>query len=64
VGTSTSLHKYLAAESLLDDGVFLQVTVNREEFLKIRERPRIPVTSKTDGQHFKPKYAELKNIAP
>ena len=30
----------------------LQVTVNREEFLKLRGQTRIPVLSERDGEHF------------
>jgi len=36
------------------DGGFLQVTENMEEFRKFRGRNRIPLISKRDGQHFKP----------
>jgi hypothetical protein len=32
---STSLHKWLAAETDLVDGEFMQVAVNREEFQKL-----------------------------
>jgi hypothetical protein len=51
---SMSLHTRLVAETHLADGEFLQVAVNREEFLKLRGRTRIPVVSKRNGQHFKP----------
>jgi hypothetical protein len=51
---SMSVHTRLAAETHLADGEFLQVAVNKEEFLKLREKTRIPVVSKRDGQHFKP----------
>jgi hypothetical protein len=44
----------LAAETHLADGEFLQVAVNREEFLKLRGRTQIPVIFKRDGQHFIP----------
>ena len=50
----TSLHKWLAAETHLADGEFLEVAVNREEFLKLRRRTRVPVICNRDGQHFKP----------
>jgi hypothetical protein len=33
---SKSLHTRLAAETHLADGEFLQVAINREEFLKLR----------------------------
>lgn len=59
----TSLHKRLAAETHLADGEFLEVTVNREEFLKLRRRTRIPVISKRGGQHIKPGQTEMKNSA-
>jgi hypothetical protein len=48
------VHTRLAAETHLADGEFLQVAANREEFVKLRGKTRIPVASKTDGQHFKP----------
>jgi hypothetical protein len=44
----------LAAETHLADGEFLQVAVNREEFLKLRGRTGIPVISKREWQYFKP----------
>jgi len=44
------LHIWLAAETHLADGELLQVAVNREEFLKLRGRSRMPVVSKRDGQ--------------
>jgi hypothetical protein len=40
---STSLRTRLAAETDLADGEFLEVALNREEFLKLRGRTRIPV---------------------
>jgi hypothetical protein len=52
---STFLHTWLEAEKHLVDGEFLQVAVNREEFLKLRGRTRIPVISKTDGLRVKAK---------
>jgi hypothetical protein len=58
-----SVHTRLAAETHLADGEFLQVAVNREEFLKLRGRTRIPVVSKRDGRHFKTEYTEIKNKA-
>jgi hypothetical protein len=39
------------------------VTVNREEFQKLRERTRLSVTAKKDRQHFKQKQTEIKNNA-
>jgi hypothetical protein len=57
----TSLHEWFAAETHLADGEFSEVAVNRKEFLKLRERPRIPVISKRDGQHIKPGQTEMKN---
>jgi len=50
-------------ETHLVDGEFLEVAVNREEFLKLRERTRIPVISKRDGQQIKPGQKEIKNSA-
>ena len=49
-----SLHMRLAAETQLANGEVLQVQVNRDEFLKLRGRTRMPVISKGDAQHFKP----------
>jgi len=46
---STSLRTRLAAERDLAEGEFLGVRLNREEFLKLRGRTRIPVISKIDG---------------
>jgi len=51
---STSWHKRLAAETHLADGEFLQVAVNREEFLKLWGTTGIEVISKRGGQIFKP----------
>jgi hypothetical protein len=51
---SVSLHTRLAAETHRADGEFLQAAANGEEFLTLREGTRIPVVSKTEGQHFKP----------
>jgi hypothetical protein len=47
-----SLHTQLAAETHLADGEFLQVAVNREEFLKLRGRTQMPVVSKRDGHQI------------
>jgi len=44
----TSLHTRLATETCLVEGRFLHVATNREEFLKLRGKPRIPVMFKTD----------------
>jgi hypothetical protein len=49
---STPLPTRLAAK--LAGQEFLQVAVNREEFLKLRLKSRLPVISKSDGQRFKP----------
>ena len=51
---SMSVHTWLAAETHLADGEFLQVAVNRKEFLKLRGRTRIPVVAKRDGKDLKP----------
>jgi hypothetical protein len=51
---SMSVQTRLAVETHLADGEFLQVAVNREEFLKLQARIRIPLLSKRDRQHFKP----------
>jgi hypothetical protein len=40
---SVSLHTRLTAVTHLTDGEFLQVAVNREEFLTLREGTRIPI---------------------
>jgi hypothetical protein len=48
------LHKWFAAETQLADGEFLEVAVNREEFLKLRGRTPVPVISKRESRHFKP----------
>jgi hypothetical protein len=50
----TSLNNWLAAETHPADGQLLQGAVNREEFLKLGRRTRIPVISKRAGEHFKP----------
>jgi hypothetical protein len=54
------LHTSLAAETQPADEELLQlavireeVAVIREEFLKLRGRPQIPVTSKREGKQFK-----------
>jgi hypothetical protein len=46
-----SVHMRLAAETHLADGEFLQVAVNRKEFIKLRGKTRKPVISKREG-HF------------
>jgi len=38
----------------------LQAAVNKEEFLKFRERTEMPILFKRDGQHFKPEKTEIK----
>ena len=50
---SISVHMWLVAETTLADEEVLQTAGNREEFLKLRGRTRIPVISKRGGQHFK-----------
>jgi len=51
----------LAADTRPADGEFLQAAVNRQEFLKFRERAGMPTLFKRDGQHFKPeKKTEIK----
>ena len=50
---STSLHKWLAVKTHLADGDCLKVSVNREGFLELLGRTRIPVISKKDGQYLK-----------
>jgi hypothetical protein len=54
VKISVALHTRLAAETRRAVGEFLQVAVNREEVLTLREGTRIPVIFKRDGQHCKP----------
>ena len=49
---STPLLTWLAAETLLADGKFLQVAVNRETFLKLRGRTRLKIISKSAGSNF------------
>jgi len=56
--TSTALHSRLAAETRLEDREFCHVTGNRKKFLNLLERTRILVTSKAEGQHFKPGYIQ------
>jgi hypothetical protein len=51
---ATSLHTRLAPEMHLAGEEFLQVSVNREELQKLRERMRIRVIWTRGGQHFKP----------
>jgi hypothetical protein len=51
---SMSLHTRLAAETRLVDGELLQVTEKWEEFLKLRERTRIPVIPERDGKCLQP----------
>lgn len=46
------VYQHISAESVLKK--FLQAAVNKEEFLELRGRTRIPVAFKRDGQHFKP----------
>lgn len=42
----------------------LQVTINREEFLKLRGETRIQMTSEGDGgQYFQPVQTEITNGA-
>jgi hypothetical protein len=53
VKVSRTLHTRLVAATHTADGELLQVAVNREEFLKLQERTRVPVLSKRDRQHFK-----------
>jgi hypothetical protein len=60
---SMSLHTLLAAVTHRAVGEFLQAAVNREEFLKLRERALIPAVSERDGQEFKPEQTEIKNNA-
>jgi len=54
------LHIRLTAATLPADGEFLQGPVNREDFLKLRGRPRI---FKREGQDFKPECTEINNNA-
>jgi hypothetical protein len=54
LNVSKSLHTWLASETHLADGEFMQVPVKRKEFLKLGGRNRIPALSKTDVKHFKP----------
>jgi hypothetical protein len=51
---SATLPTWLVAEIHIADQEILQVAVNRKEFLKLRIKPRLPVISKSDGEHFKP----------
>jgi len=45
------LHTWVTAETHAADGELQNVAVNRVEFLKLRERARIPAVSKRDEQH-------------
>jgi len=49
---STSVQSRLATETRLSDGEFLQVTVNRVEFLKLQTITLIKFISTRDGPHF------------
>jgi len=57
---STCFRTKLAADTHPADGEFLQAAVNKEEFLKFRERTEMPILFKRDGQHFKPEKTEIK----
>jgi hypothetical protein len=48
------LYTLLATEKHLTGGEILQLTSEREEFLKLRERTRMTLISETEDQHFKP----------
>jgi hypothetical protein len=47
-------HHVKSRNAHCQDGGFLQVTENMEEFRKLRGRNRILLISKRDGQRFKP----------
>jgi len=59
---STVLHTRLTAETLLAERAFLHVTLDRQEFWNSRGIAGIPAISKTDGQHFKPRYKNVMMI--
>jgi hypothetical protein len=59
--TSPFFHTRLAGDMHPADGEFLQVALNREEFMKLRRRTRIPVISGSDEQQFKPEQTKMKN---
>jgi len=52
---STNLHNKIAAQMHLADGHFVRVLEKGEEFLKLKGRIRIQLTSKEDAQPQKPK---------
>jgi hypothetical protein len=47
-------HQVKSRNAHWQDGGFLQVTENMEEFRKLRGRNRTPLLPKRDEQHFKP----------
>ena len=60
----TSLHKQLATETHAADGEMLQVAVQREEFLELRGRTRMPFLSKKLGNILNLNKQKYKNITP
>ena len=60
----TSLHTRLAAETYPVDGRLLHVATNREEFLKLRGKPRIPVICKRDRNILNLNKRKLKIVHP
>jgi len=49
---STSANNKFATETILADWELVQVLEKREEILKLRRRPQLPVASRDVGQHF------------
>jgi hypothetical protein len=52
----------LTTEAHSLDREFLQIAVNREEFLKLRGRTLLPVISKKDNQHSELECTEKENV--
>jgi hypothetical protein len=58
--TSPFFHTLLEGDMHPADGEIVHLAVNREEFVKLRGRTRIPVVSSNDGQQFKPEQTNEK----
>jgi hypothetical protein len=52
----------LTTETHSVDREFLQIAVNREEFLKLRGRTLLPVISKKDSHHSELECTEKENV--
>jgi hypothetical protein len=51
---STSSQTKLRAETLIENGGFIRLTVDREEYLKLRVRTRMPVIPQKREEEFEP----------